>query len=56
MMDKLHFGKIVLLNFPFTDGISFKPRPALIINDLLTVISLCAVLQVKYTILSMTLK
>lgn len=33
MMDKLHFGETVLLNFPFTDGISFKPRPALIIND-----------------------
>jgi mRNA interferase MazF len=32
-MDKLHFGEIVLLKFPFTDGKTFKRRPALIIND-----------------------
>ena len=32
-MDKLHFGDIVLLKFPFTDGTTFKRRPALIIND-----------------------
>lgn len=32
-MDKLHFGDIVLLKFPFTDGKTFKRRPALIIND-----------------------
>jgi len=32
-MDKLNFGNIVLLKFPFTDGMSYKRRPALIIND-----------------------
>jgi mRNA interferase MazF len=32
-MDKLYFGDIVLLKFPFTDGKTFKKRPALIIND-----------------------
>ncbi len=32
-MDKLSFGEIVLLKFPFTDGKTFKKRPALIIND-----------------------
>jgi len=32
-MDKLSFGAIVLLRFPFTDGKTFKKRPALIIND-----------------------
>lgn len=32
-MDKLYFGDIVLLNFPFTDIKTFKRRPALIIND-----------------------
>jgi mRNA interferase MazF len=32
-MNKLNFGNIVLLNFPFTDGKTFKRRPALIIND-----------------------
>jgi len=32
-MDKLYFGEIVLLKFPFTDGLSLKKRPALIIND-----------------------
>jgi mRNA interferase MazF len=32
-MDKLSFGDIVLLKFPFTDGRTFKRRPALIIND-----------------------
>lgn len=32
-MGKLNFGDIVLLKFPFTDGRTFKRRPALIIND-----------------------
>ncbi len=32
-MEKLHFGDIVLLKFPFTDGSSFKRRPAVIIQD-----------------------
>jgi len=32
-MDKLNFGDIVLLRFPFTDGQTYKRRPALIIND-----------------------
>jgi len=32
-MDKLNFGDIVLLKFPFTDGTTYKRRPALIIND-----------------------
>lgn len=32
-MNRLHFGDIVLLKFPFTDNKTFKRRPALIIND-----------------------
>ena len=32
-MEKLNFGDIVLLKFPFTDGKNYKKRPALIIND-----------------------
>lgn len=32
-MDKLNFGDIVLLKFPFTDSNTLKKRPALIIND-----------------------
>ena len=32
-MDRLSFGDIVLLKFHFTDGKTFKRRPALIINE-----------------------
>lgn len=32
-MNKLNFGEIVLLKFPFTDGQTYKRRPALLIND-----------------------
>lgn len=32
-MSKLKFGQIVLLNFPFTDTIRKKKRPALVLND-----------------------
>ncbi len=32
-MDHLKFGDIVLLKFPFTDGHSFKKRPALVLCD-----------------------
>ena len=32
-MEKLNFGDIVLLRFPFTDDQVSKKRPALIIND-----------------------
>ena len=32
-MENLNFGDIVLLRFPFTDGQSYKRRPALIINE-----------------------
>ena len=33
-MDKLNFGDIVLLKFPFSDSKNYKRRPALLINDL----------------------
>ena len=33
MVESLKFGDIVLLRFPFTDGINFKKRPALVIHD-----------------------
>lgn len=32
-MDNLKPGDVVLLKFPFTDGQSFKKRPALVLND-----------------------
>jgi mRNA interferase MazF len=32
-MNKTETGSIVLLKFPFTDGIGFKRRPALVLKD-----------------------
>jgi mRNA interferase MazF len=32
-MEKFHFGEIVLLKFPYSDGQTSKRRPALVIND-----------------------
>jgi mRNA interferase MazF len=32
-MNKVNFGDIVLLNFPFTDGRKSKKRPAMILKD-----------------------
>ena len=32
-MNKIATGSIVLLRFPFTDGIGFKRRPALVLKD-----------------------
>ena len=32
-MGKIEIGTIVLLKFPFTDGISCKRRPALVLKD-----------------------
>jgi len=32
-MDRLYFGDIVLLKFPYSDGQRYKRRPALIVND-----------------------
>lgn len=34
-MNEFDFGDIVLLRFPFTDGKTYKRRPALVINDFL---------------------
>src|SRR5215469_5926315 len=33
-MDKIETGTIVLLKFPFADGINYKRRPALLLKDL----------------------
>ena len=33
-MEKLIFGDIVILKFPYTDGTTFKRRPALVICDI----------------------
>lgn len=32
-MNKIETGTIVLLRFPFTDGMSYKRRPALVLKD-----------------------
>ena len=32
-MKKIETGKIALLKFPFTDGLSYKRRPALVLKD-----------------------
>ncbi len=32
-MEKFSFGEIVLLKFPYTDGLTYKRRPSLIISD-----------------------
>ena len=32
-MERIETGTIVLLKFPFTDGISYKRRPALVLQD-----------------------
>jgi len=32
-MNHLKFGDIVLLKFPFSEGLTFKRRPGLIINE-----------------------
>ena len=33
-MFKIEFGTVVLLKFPFTDGIGYKRRPVLVLKDL----------------------
>ena len=33
-MNKIEIGSIVLLKFPFSDGLSYKRRPALVLKDL----------------------
>jgi len=33
-MTKIETGSIVLLKFPFSDGLSYKRRPALVLKDL----------------------
>jgi mRNA interferase MazF len=32
-MGKIELGTIVLLKFPFTDGVSYKRRPVLVLKD-----------------------
>jgi len=32
-MNKIETGTIVLLKFPFTDGLTYKRRPALVLKD-----------------------
>lgn len=33
MTEKVKFGDVVLLKFPFSDGKNYKKRPALVISD-----------------------
>jgi len=33
-MNRIESGTVVLLKFPFTDGLSYKRRPALVLKDL----------------------
>lgn len=45
---KYYFGDIVLLKFPFTDGKSFKKRPALVLTDMDNDILVCRITSKVY--------
>ena len=47
-MEDLHFGDIVLLKFPYTDGVSFKRRPALVVKDFEEDILVCRITSKIY--------